>query len=61
MSRITVTRAKYKFEHYEQTPVKINAHSGGYDRKLFKDMHHKIPVKINVLDNVSDIIFGKCK
>jgi CO dehydrogenase/acetyl-CoA synthase beta subunit len=61
MSRITVSRANYKFPHYEQSPVKLTAYNGGYSRKLYKDQYHKTSVKLIIPDNVSDLIYGKCK
>ena len=61
MSRISTSRAKYKFEHYEQTPAKKTSHNGGYQRKLYKDQYHTSSVKLNIPDNVSDLIYGKYK
>ena len=61
MSRISIPRATYKFEHYGKTPVKLTPYSGGYSKKLFKDHYHKTPVKLISPDNVSDLIYGKCK
>ena len=61
MSRITISRAKYTFEHYNQTPVKLTPYNGGYDRKLYKDHYHKTPVKLIIPDNVSDLVYGKYK
>ena len=61
MSRITISRAKYKFELYEQIPIKLTPYSDGYGRRLYADNHHKTPVKLNISDNASDLIYGKCK
>ena len=61
MSRITVSRVNYKFAHYSQSPVKLTPYNGGYSRKLYKDHYHKTPVKLIIPDNVSDLIYGKCK
>ena len=61
MSRIRISRAKYKFEHYEQTPVKLTPHTGNYNKRLFKDHHHTTSVEKNMPENVSDLIYGKCK
>ena len=38
MSRITISRANYKFAYYEQTPVKLTAYTGNYNRKLYKEI-----------------------
>jgi len=61
MSRITVSRSEYKFEHYNYEKVELKPYIEGYQRKLYKDQYHTIPVNINVLYNASDIIYGKCK
>lgn len=61
MSRITVSKAIYQFEHYNPVSVKLTPYTGGYSRRLYKDHYHKTPVKINIPDNASDMIYGKCK
>ena len=61
MSRITVPRANYKFAITEKSSVKLTAYNGGYSRKLYKDQYHKSPVKLIIPDNVSDLIYGKCR
>ena len=61
MSRISISRAKYKFQHYEQTSAKITPYNDGYQRKLYRDQYHTSTVKLNIPDNVSDLIYGKYK
>ena len=61
MTRITVSRVNYKFDKYQHISEKLTPHTEGYKRKLYKDHNHVIPSKITLLDNVSDIIYGKCK
>lgn len=61
MSRITVSKAIYQFEHYNPVSVKLTPYTGDYSRRLYKDHYHKTPVKINIPDNASDMIYGKCK
>ena len=61
MSRIRVSKAVYKFEHYNHVSVKLIPYNSGYNRKLYKDQYHKTPVKLIIPDNVSDLIYGKCK
>ena len=59
MTNITMSRIKYVFEHYDPVPVKLEPHRDGYGKRLFKDHHHKTPIKFNIPDNVSDSIYGK--
>ena len=47
------------YEHYSKTPADIKPHNGGYDKRLFKDHHHKTPIKLDIPDNVSNLIYGK--
>lgn len=59
MSRKKFTQSAYHYEHYSKTPANIEPHTGGYDRRLFKDHYHKTSIKLDIPDNVSNLIYGK--
>lgn len=59
MSRKKFTQSVYHYEHYSKTPADIKPHNGGYDKRLFKDHHHNTSIKLDIPDNVSNLIYGK--
>ena len=59
MSRITISKKNYKFQHYDKNPVKLTPYNGGYSRKLFKDQYYRVSKNLIIPDNVSDLIYGK--
>ena len=59
MTNKTISKSQFVFEHYSKTPLILQPHNSGYAKRLFKDHHHKNSVKINVAENVSNLIYGK--
>jgi hypothetical protein len=59
MSKKKFSQSVYHYEHYSKTPVNIEPQKGGYYMRLFKDHYHKTVIKIDIPDNVSDLIYGK--